>query len=118
MHAQTTDPSGDIPALAHPRLIRPPRAARGQRPPSRAGVVIEDDNSVTAELNEPYAILLSPHVIKAAARHHATTAHTATPIVARTTSGTNKPRRPSGRRGLNYEVMVDLAGQLSNLALP
>ena len=72
-------------------------------------LIVEDDNSVTAELNEPYAILLSPHVIKAATRH-AKTAATATPRVARTTSGTNKPRRPSGRRGLNYELMVGGTG--------
>jgi len=28
--------------------------------------IVEDDNSVTSELNERYAILLSPHVIQAA----------------------------------------------------
>ena len=50
-----------------------------------------------------------PTFIKAVTRH-ATTAHAATPRVARTTSGTNKPRRPSGRRGLNYELMVGGAG--------
>ena len=37
-------------------------------------------------------------------------AHTATPKITRTTPGTNKPRRPSGRRGLNYEVMVGPPG--------
>jgi site-specific DNA recombinase len=74
-------------------------------------LIVEDDNSITAELNEPYAILLSPHVIQAATRHHATMASRATPRVARTASGTKKPRRPSGpRRGLNYEVMVGGTG--------
>ena len=72
-------------------------------------LTVEDDNSVTAELNEPYAILLSPHVIQAA-RHHATTAATPTPRAARTPTGTKKPRRPSGRRGLNYEQMVGGTG--------
>ena len=68
-----------------------------------------------ANAYEAYAILLSPHVIKAVTRH-ATTAATATPRVARTTSGTNKPRRPSGRRGLNYELMVGGTGLERSLA--
>jgi hypothetical protein len=72
-------------------------------------LIIEDDNSVTAELNKPYAILLSPHVIQAASRHVTTTA-TATHRVARTAPETKKPRRPSGRRGLNYEQMVAPGG--------
>lgn len=73
-------------------------------------LIVGDDNGVTAELNDPYAILLSPGVIQAA-RRNASTAHAAaTPRVTRTTSGTNKPRRPSGRRGLNYEIMVGGTG--------
>ncbi len=72
-------------------------------------LIVEDDNSVTAKLNEPYAILLSPAVIKAA-QHQATTTNTAGPRVTRAASGTNKPRRPSGRRGLNYEVLVGGTG--------
>lgn len=80
-------------------------------------LIIEDDNSVTAELNEPYAIRLSPHVIQAATRHHATTAATATPRVARTAPGTKKPRRPSGRRGLNYEQMVGVGRGTNNITV-
>jgi hypothetical protein len=71
-------------------------------------LIIEDDDSVTAELTEPYAILLSSPVIQAATRHHGTKMDTTR--VVRTGSGTRKPRRPEGRRGLNYDVMVGGTG--------
>jgi len=61
-------------------------------------LVIEDDDSIAAELNEPYAIILSVPVIRAAAQRHAR-------AVAK-----SKPRRPSSRRGLNYELMVGGTG--------
>ena len=67
------------------------------------------DDSIRAELNEPYAILLSNEVREAVATRptgRRTTRHLATAQ----RPNTKTPQRPSGRQGVNYEVMVGAPG--------
>jgi site-specific DNA recombinase len=66
-------------------------------------LIVEDDDSVKADLNQLYTILLGPQVIQAATGKER-------PTTAPTAPGNKKPRRPLGRRGLNYEVMVGGTG--------
>jgi site-specific DNA recombinase len=70
-------------------------------------LIVENDNTITAELNELFAILLSPQIANAATSR---TPATARRHPTKRDPGTNKPRRPVSRRGLNYELMVGGTG--------